>query len=400
MSNPGVSHEQPIAPSAVPVSSPMPAGSALTAADVKPYTPLVSTLSTVARAIAALGVLWLFVNSLSSFFPGKPLADYGWMGFGLFIASGIVIALCWELVTIARRLNHVCKSTLRAGKSRGAEAAGSSILTILRDASDKQNWAEVLTLGRPLSKPLWLTGRYQLRVQVGELVESAAAFSNQREIQATTLIDDLGWTFVGLDSPDVAEHHISRGLKIAQDIGAHHLVSRACRHLAGIRNIHGDLQGAESFTRMSEDALSKVTDPGERDELSTNLDYLRARRLQVQGNNPAALAALTAVLQRFEKFADRDRAVKVYGPLGHAYMALGDLTTARDTFRRGVALARASARRDCEHANLSGLAEVSLREEHFAEARAQFVSAAELADQLGSSLTAAKLRQRAANIKL
>jgi tetratricopeptide (TPR) repeat protein len=370
----------------------------------------VRLVSTCAKIFAGLGGIWLILELVSYFLPEKPLAEYRVKGLAGVFIFGLFIGLAWELLTLhrdyARTLkyldnvsteNSILKKNLVASGNHDAE---NSLIDLLRGAYSKRNWEEVVTLGRALSRPLWLTGRYQLRIEIGKLVESAAAFSDKPEIQASTLIDDLGWTSVALHRYEEAIQHIQHGLSVAQKANANGLVCRAFRHLAGIHVKRNEIKQAEIYAKSAEDALKDVTDPRERDELIAGLAYQRARELQSKGELAAALAALISAQEMFARLADRDRALKVYAPIGQVQLEMGDVAAAKDSFRRGLATARVSSRHDCELVNLKGLAEVALKEESYSEAKELLLEASATARLLGDSNGAIELHQRAAKLSV
>ena len=367
-------------------------------------------VSTFAKIFAVLGGVWLILEIVSYFLPEKPLSGYRLTGLAAFLFFGLIIGLVWELLalhrshTLALRSfdnlkteNVILKKNLVASGDHDAE---NSLIDVLRVAYSKRNWEEVITLGRPLSRPLWLTGRYQVRIEVGKLVEGAAAFSDRPEIQASALIDDLGWTSVPLGRYDEAIQHIQHGLSVAQKANDHGLVCRAFRHLAGIHLKRGDLAQAEINAKNAEEALKNVTDPAQREELVAGLAYQRARELQSKGELAEALAALISAQEMFARLADRDRALKVYAPIGHVQLEMGDVASAKDSFRRGLATARVSSRRDCELVNLKGLSEVALREESYAEAKELLLEASAIAVSLGDSSMAAELHHKATKLSM
>jgi tetratricopeptide (TPR) repeat protein len=366
--------------------------------------------STFAKIFAGLGGIWLILELVSYFLPEKPLAEYRIKGLAGVVTFGLFIGLAWELLVLhqdyVRTLrsldnvstqNTILKRNLVASGDHDAE---NSLIDLLRGAYSKRNWEEVITLGRALSRPLWLTGRYQLRIEIGKLVESAAAFSDKPEIQASALIDDLGWTSVALRRYEEAIQHIQHGLSVAQKANAYGLVCRAFRHLAGIYLKRNEIEQAEIYAKNAEDALKNVVDQRERDELIAGLAYQRARELQSKGDHASALTALISAQEMFARLADRDRAFKVYAPIGQVQLEMGDIAAAKDSFRRGLATARVSSRHDCELVNLKGLAEVALREESYAEAKEFLLEASATAAFLGDSYNATDLRQRVAKLSM
>ena len=227
------------------------------------------------------------------------------------------------------------------------------------------------------------------------MVEGAAAFSSRFDVQASSLIDDLGWTSIALRRYNEGINYLLHGIKIAEDHGLCGLVCRANRHLAGAYIKLGNIEQARIYTDKSAEWLNKVNNEVERNQLEAGLAYLRARELQLTGNFQEALPALISAQEMFVRLTDNDRANKVYGPIGQAYLELGNLSSAQDTFRRGLETARLSARRDSELVNLIGLAEIAQRNGSIAEAKRTFIEASAIALHLGIPDKAAELKEKA-----
>jgi len=294
----------------------------------------------------------------------------------------------------AERLNATLNALSTENSSR---LAADSLLTMLREAHSRNAWREVILVGRPLSRPLWLTGHYQLRIEIGKLVESAAALSEQPEIQAAALIDDIGWTNVALRHYDEAVKCIQRGLGVAKDANAHGLVCRALRHLAGIAVKQKDIEKAEDFSSQAEKALTLVTNTAERNELTAGLAYQRATQLQLKGLFPEALSLFLEAQQQFTLLSDRDRSIKIFGSIGQVHLAMENLDEAKDSFRHGLVSARVSSRPDCELVSLVGLARVAQMEGSFSEAKKNLREASAIALNLRDSTYAAELAQKASS---
>lgn len=358
-----------------------------------------------AKVLTAAGTLWLLLEVANYFIPTRPLSEYRLTGLLVFGLLALVIGLGNELRAQARAHSHLDTLLMDLRSQNAAlhrslsdtvsQDAAKSLLAMLREAHSRGSWEEVIMLGHPLSRPLWLTGRYHLRMAIGTLVESAASFCDRLDVQAATLIDDLGWTSVALRRYAEAIGLIKHGITIAEKAQKHGLVCRALRHLAGIAVKQGNLNEAECYANEAEAALHRIPPSPERDELVAGLVYQRATQLHARGDYSAALERLTWAQELFVRLSDRERAIKIYGNIGNAHLALGQLAQAKDSFRRGLASARVSSRHDCELVALSGLAKVLQAEGHYDEAQGVLRDAARTAALLGDSERVAELEQRA-----
>lgn len=116
---------------------------------------------------------------------------YGMVSFILASALGALLLTTHYLWQAANR-NQSNGRLAFAGEQPTDEQLSTTLLEDLGVAFGSEAWEEVLKIGSVLSRPLWVLGKYRLRIEVGRLVEAAAARSGHTVAQATALIDDLG----------------------------------------------------------------------------------------------------------------------------------------------------------------------------------------------------------------
>lgn len=103
------------------------------------------------------------------------------------------------------------------------------ILKLLKEEQMQRKWIEIIRLGYPLSRPLWLSARYNLRIEIGEYIKEAASSLPEQNIKignetlpvskiyVSVLIDDLGWTNYVIEQTDVAISNIKVGILMAEE---------------------------------------------------------------------------------------------------------------------------------------------------------------------------------------
>jgi tetratricopeptide (TPR) repeat protein len=188
-------------------------------------------------------------------------------------------------------------------------------------------------------------------------------------------------------------------LSVAQKAQAHLLICKARRHLAGIALKQGRFVEAKAHAEQVMDGLKGISERVKRTEMKASLDYLRARIAQREGDSACALKCLESAERGFARIHDHERAAKVHGARGEICLAIGAVTDAKDCFRLGIASANRVSRRDCLIANLVGLSEVARREGNPTEERALLDQAATVASETGDSDLAARLRQKASQVR-
>lgn len=151
------------------------------------------------------------------------------------ITVGIIIALIFTLI-----ISYI---TLKFDNEF-------NLLKILKKNQKNKNWKEIIRIAYPLSKPLWLSRHYRLRIRLSEYVNEACACLSSSEdtiminethmsvkaIQSSVLISDLGWNLFLLNNNycDKAIGNIKLGISKAEDIGDFDLLIKGYRNLLGI----------------------------------------------------------------------------------------------------------------------------------------------------------------------
>lgn len=165
------------------------------------------------------------------------------------------------------------------------------LLSIIKEARKHGHWIEIVRLGFPLSRQLWLSGRYNLRIAIGEFVKEAA-FSidetkdikignnvyNINYIRASVLIDDLGWTkFYIRQNDEDAERNILSGVDIAEKNSFIDLAIKGKRHLIGIYSKKNKNTDVEKMFLEIERLKNNLSDNTKINEIDA--DLLRSRSI-------------------------------------------------------------------------------------------------------------------------
>jgi tetratricopeptide (TPR) repeat protein len=350
-------------------------------ADLREEEPTISRikaiLEIVGTSVAAFGgsySLLILIEAEASARAGIPVSVIGDRIFSLILLG--LTSLIASLALFAYR--HYTPTRSVAKDARLAD----SMLDSIEKAYNARKWQEVIKIGSVLSRPLWLTGHYDLRVKIGEYVESAAAFSKEDRVQAAALIDDLGWTNVVLGNFDKAKSYIEHGMKIATERKDFYLVSKAYRHLSGISLRKKNFPEAELMFDQARKALLQVQNTDERKELDAGLLVNIAMLKMDQGQWPEAISDLKQARDIYRTLGDEDREVKLFAFEGNCYLNLRNTDEALDSFRDGLEMAEKRCRKDAILSNLQGIGRVYLSLVDYKNARKNFQSALALATEI------------------
>lgn len=353
---------------------------------------------------STVALLWLILEVSQYFHQLEWIAAYrfrGLLGLVCVAAFAVLVDLCVYLrqrgIELGGKVSTLsAKLTVAANSLHIAEKQDVTAVIVaeMQKAFTDRRWEEVVRLGCALSRPLWITGRYALRIQLGTLVESAASYSQNVRAQAAALIDDLGWTKASMGRHDEARRHIEHGIKLARQIGDEYLVCKGYRHLSGIAMRETDLSRAVSYLAEAKASLAAVSDVRLKSELEANFLYVEGVLLRRKGAYDEAITRLEEAQRRFTAMDDRDRAAKCFSAMGDAHLAARSIAAAKDSYRIGLAVARKLTRKDAELRCLLGLADTAAAEGAQPDARRFLAEARDVADEVGDEELSLEIARR------
>ena len=221
-----------------------------------------------------------------------------------------------------------------------------NLMSHIRNAFRAERWQEVCRIGAVISRPLWLAGHNALRLEVGHLVESAAAYVGDTELRARALIDDLGWTSVKTGSLDEGKKYIRDGMRLAQDSGDFYILSKGFRHLASVARQHGDFDGADDLLGQAREITESIQDTRDRDEIVASLAASQGKILFERMKYAEALEAFQKARDVFYQQGDSERAIKLYSWMGKCYERQGQTPQAMAHYSEGREKALETGRYD------------------------------------------------------
>lgn len=205
----------------------------------------------------------------------------------------------------------------------------------------------LLDLRRWTTRLLHLTGAHGHRQELGQLALTAAMSINDKVMQASILVDDLGWSVYEAGDEAAAEENIEMGIALLDheiergNSGEEVLELRikAHRHLANIRARHMSITEARSLFRTPRELSASLPEPArslntaqidhsEAAILLSHLDAILGPSGQVDPDGPSAILLQDAVRlaeraeAEFNRLGDVEREAKVVklkvGVLAHS----------------------------------------------------------------------------------
>jgi tetratricopeptide (TPR) repeat protein len=201
---------------------------------------------------------------------------------------------------------------------------------------EKKDYPNAMRFGHSISNVLWLNGQYELRVQMGEMVEETAARTDSYFFDASALIDDIGWTLVPLRKYDDASQNILKGIKVAEKINDYKLISKGYRHLSGISLQNKNTELAKEYIEKSMEMAEKIKDEHEKLMMKAGITYNLAEYYFVSESFDEAKEKSEESKIMFEKHNDTDRSVKYYSQMGKIELTLNNISEAKNLFLKGL----------------------------------------------------------------
>ena len=231
------------------------------------------------------------------------------------------------------------------------------LIDTIKDEQKRGNWVEVVRLGFPLSRPLWLSGRLETRVEIGEIIKTAVCSVNgsikilDRTFDATyilssVLIDDLGWTRFSMGQTEKAVSSIKEGIDVAKENQHWDIAIKGCRHLCGISLDINDEQLFWNMRSEIEKMIVHIKDEKKKKEIDASLDYSLAKLCRKQLKFDEALLLANSAKEKYESLNDYERVIKVFHLLGSINKDSGNYVSAEIIYLQGMEKARTWQRKE------------------------------------------------------
>jgi len=329
-----------------------------------------------------LAFFWLLISVVHWIFGIKVLDHTKWQGISFLLMLAIIFGMLDLIIQLIKQQKTFEKEDLSI-QTEEDEHVVNNLMLDLRNAYDNENWPEVIKIGSVLSRPLWITGKYSMRIEIGKLVETAAAYSKAYDKQVITLIDDLGWTNVALKNFIEAENNIKHGLELALKNKWNLLACKATRHLSGIAIRKGDIILARKYYEDAKVFIPFITPEENKEEMQAGLDYLNAVILKNENKYDDSMNELEESLRIYNKYNDNDRIAKCMTFKSNILLEKGKLQDAKDQFRAALSFSKNISRKDQILENYLGIAKVYYKENALDESKKAYEAAAKIAEEIG-----------------
>jgi tetratricopeptide (TPR) repeat protein len=269
--------------------------------------------------------------------------------------------------------------------SGGSSILAKDLIGSLKTALAAKHYVEVLRIGFALIRPLFESGSFQARLEIGILVEEAAAAIPDPQAQMVALIDSIGWSCVELGEYERAQGAIMHGYDIAKNLEDHFYISKAKRHLGVICRRQKDYNTAEVRYREALEEVNKIPDSKKKTEAIAGLDYALATLYAHTEKYSEASTAIDSAIKGFEKLGDNYRVPMAQTEKGRICFKAGKINEAKDFFRKALHIAEANGQRLYAVRSHIGLTRIYLSSKDWLRAKESLDAAQELTNDIHCS---------------
>jgi tetratricopeptide (TPR) repeat protein len=279
----------------------------------KPVAGYIALVSGLATLYTAFNLSWLKGVSAEVF--GVSLLIVGCVAVG---QSGVIFGLLESVVGGARNTE---------------QSFHEAIVAALRAEFTRDNYSDVIRVGEALSRPLFESGAFSTRLQIGRMVEESAARSSRKREQYSALIDSIGWSLVELGRYTDADRQIRHGLRLAETGPDPFYEAKAHRHLGVIARRQGRFPDARELYATAESIASRIADEHDRLVMLAGLQYALASLSYYEKHYEDASSEIARAIDSFTSLGDEYRLNMARVMRGDIEFRQGARDDARDTYR-------------------------------------------------------------------
>ena len=288
-----------------------------------------------AYSVGYVGVVSAIVGIYAWLNPGL-LEGLSWSVWAL-LSTVFVYIIGLLLGILARR--STTEESEPADSSQSGQLYG-AIPALFRKALDRADYREVIRFGDALSRPLFESGEFVVRLELGEITEEAAAHIGAVDVQYRTLIDSIGWSLIELGEFGDAAQKIQHGCDLAGEAGDAFYQAKAYRHLGAIERRRGRTEKSLEYYERARLASQQIDDDEKKSAMEAGITYAMAHLEYSRREFDTALATIDVAITLFNDLNDIYRVDMALVLKADIQVALKQFDRAKDTYRGVVQSSR------------------------------------------------------------
>lgn len=244
-----------------------------------------------------------------------------------------------------------------------------ALSALLKRGIERAEYREVIRFGDALSRPLFESGEFRVRLEVGRATEEAAAHLGAIDVQYRNLIDTIGWSLIELGEFIQAKSAIEHGKELAEQAGDWFYQAKASRHLGAIERRRGQNDAATAYYEAAQVEAASIPDDDLRMAMTAGITYATAHLKYSMREFDAAAALIDQAISEFAELDDIYRVDMARVLKADTQVALKQLARAKDTYRSVIQSSRTNRESVHYYRAVLGLSEVYLEQGNSAEAK-------------------------------
>jgi tetratricopeptide (TPR) repeat protein len=311
-----------------------------------------------------------FIGTISGLvirFSSLTFNSYGWNGLSIMLLISIILSVIIALIYLFRKIRTlppIVKIDVNSLQKNQDSLLSSELIETITKLHNKGKHIEVVRLASNISRPLWISGRYDERISIGAFYEDSSARIKDVKNRIASLIDDLGWTNAAIGKIDEAQKNISKGITIAKKNNEFYLAAKGQRHLGTIElrfkeNPDAAIKLLQDSLQMSE----AIGNNHDKMEMLAGIKYNLSECYLMKYETQNALKYAKEVEKIFEKLNDKVRILKVNSQVARVLLKEGKTDEAKEIFSETLEDAKKLSRPDEIGKCLIGLGEIYILED-------------------------------------
>lgn len=244
-----------------------------------------------------------------------------------------------------------------------------SLLETLKTAFTHKKYADVCRIGEALSRPLFESGSFRTRLNIGKIVENAAASSRRKDKQIAALIDTIGWSLVELGDYPKAIRKIKHGIYLSTEEKNYFYEAKGYRHLGVIARRTKKFKEAYKYYQISREKTFLIPNLEKQTVMLAGLNHVLATLYCAMGDLIKATEYIKKSIVSFTDLNDEYRLNMCLVTKGDIELKDGKTDKAMDTYRNVLRDADQNTEKLQVARSYLGLAEIHLAENQWEDAR-------------------------------
>jgi len=209
-----------------------------------------------------------------------------------------------------------------------------SLFQYFDECKEKKEYEEIIRFGSGIARPLWLSQKYEARLEIGRYIFEAASETTPEnyEKKVKAKIDYIGWTYVELELYEKAKEKINYGIHLAKNSTDEefnekyktYYIAKAYRHLFGLYFRKGKIEKSKEFLRIAVENTNDIPDIRGKKEAAAEINYSESLLLTEMEEYDEALLKIQTAKDLYEELGSKEWLIKIDNQKAEILIKKGD----------------------------------------------------------------------------